>query len=370
MAETTSKETGKPSDARLREVLGTYLVFREADLAVEASELDRAEFTTLSRALRERVATIWREAYPGQEPAVFAWLVSRLDRLAEDRVLPAVAVGPIRESIAAKAGGDGKGEVAGPLATIWRTHYLYMTCQSLVEQGTLDAAVMPSLKAALHLLVWRTFHRHAEEQEQRRDRFLQGVQSRGLELLRTCGRKRVITPATLQALELRLSVMISDQGGPDRPADVRCPVCGEPVLLRPAVKCRCCETPHHSECWAYNQGCATFACFSIETCGEGADRPSSSRSRPTSQGRKEPTGDRGAAPATAACPSCGRRYSDRAIRCWSCGKSLKKAAPSTSGGVVGGCVAMLGLILMVPVVLIILVIVLEALGIIKFYGYN
>ncbi len=40
---------------------------------------------------------------------------------------------------------------------------------------------------------------------------------------------------------------------------VKCPVCSTAILGR--VKyCECCETPHHSECWDYCEGCAVFGC--------------------------------------------------------------------------------------------------------------
>jgi Prokaryotic RING finger family 1 len=44
------------------------------------------------------------------------------------------------------------------------------------------------------------------------------------------------------------------------PADAKCPVCGTKIDPAPRVLCRKCATPHHAECWAYNDGCSTFAC--------------------------------------------------------------------------------------------------------------
>ena len=39
-----------------------------------------------------------------------------------------------------------------------------------------------------------------------------------------------------------------------------CPVCATALEERKQVKCRGCQTPHHADCWAYNDGCAVFAC--------------------------------------------------------------------------------------------------------------
>jgi hypothetical protein len=40
-----------------------------------------------------------------------------------------------------------------------------------------------------------------------------------------------------------------------------CPVCGQ-VLGRPLTSCGTCHTPHHADCWSYNEGCAIYACGS------------------------------------------------------------------------------------------------------------
>ena len=41
--------------------------------------------------------------------------------------------------------------------------------------------------------------------------------------------------------------------------DARCAVCGE-LLRQEIVYCRRCKTPHHRDCWEYNQGCSTYGC--------------------------------------------------------------------------------------------------------------
>lgn len=38
-----------------------------------------------------------------------------------------------------------------------------------------------------------------------------------------------------------------------------CPVCGQ-SLSKPISSCASCHTPHHAECWSYNEGCAIFGC--------------------------------------------------------------------------------------------------------------
>jgi len=42
-------------------------------------------------------------------------------------------------------------------------------------------------------------------------------------------------------------------------ASGKCPVCSTPIGSTRSL-CNSCQTPHHRECWAYNEGCAVFAC--------------------------------------------------------------------------------------------------------------
>lgn len=43
-------------------------------------------------------------------------------------------------------------------------------------------------------------------------------------------------------------------------SDAECQVCGTKVEAEKRVLCRKCRTPHHADCWDYNDGCSTFAC--------------------------------------------------------------------------------------------------------------
>ena len=47
--------------------------------------------------------------------------------------------------------------------------------------------------------------------------------------------------------------------------DVVCQICGHQILdTETATSCPRCETPHHSDCWEFNQGCSTFGCQPAE----------------------------------------------------------------------------------------------------------
>jgi len=46
--------------------------------------------------------------------------------------------------------------------------------------------------------------------------------------------------------------------------DVKCRVCGTAIEVK-RVLCKKCRTPHHEDCWKYNDGCSIFACGERES---------------------------------------------------------------------------------------------------------
>ncbi len=49
-------------------------------------------------------------------------------------------------------------------------------------------------------------------------------------------------------------------GPAEAPPDPECPVCGDPLAGEPRTGCPICDTPHHRECWRWNQRCTTYGC--------------------------------------------------------------------------------------------------------------
>ncbi|MBI4864163.1 MAG: hypothetical protein HY815_28495 [Candidatus Riflebacteria bacterium] len=74
-----------------------------------------------------------------------------------------------------------------------------------------------------------------------------------------------------------------------------CPVCGC-QLGDDTVQCHTCTTSHHKDCWAYNGGCATFAC----------------------PARGEQAGRAPKAVPDDCCPVCGDALKGPTVRCRSC----------------------------------------------------
>ncbi|MHC4606118.1 MAG: RING finger protein, partial [Planctomycetota bacterium] len=50
------------------------------------------------------------------------------------------------------------------------------------------------------------------------------------------------------------------EDAPPEPGPAVCQVCGGLLNTGTVVYCRRCRTPHHRDCWDYNEGCSTFAC--------------------------------------------------------------------------------------------------------------
>ena len=55
-------------------------------------------------------------------------------------------------------------------------------------------------------------------------------------------------------------IEILDETDPLEPEGTKCQVCSHPMAADASVRCRRCRTPHHTDCWDFNGGCATFAC--------------------------------------------------------------------------------------------------------------
>jgi len=58
----------------------------------------------------------------------------------------------------------------------------------------------------------------------------------------------------------------------DEPTEMRCQVCGT-AIEGAHVKCLRCESPHHVDCWEFNEGCSTYGCGSDEfrSCDDPAE---------------------------------------------------------------------------------------------------
>lgn len=56
-------------------------------------------------------------------------------------------------------------------------------------------------------------------------------------------------------------IEILEEPAPSREAALPvCRVCGTQIPEENRVDCRRCKTPHHGDCWSFNDGCSTYAC--------------------------------------------------------------------------------------------------------------
>ncbi len=54
--------------------------------------------------------------------------------------------------------------------------------------------------------------------------------------------------------------ILDDAAPPEGGTDPVCQVCGARIPAENRVHCRRCRTPHHKDCWEFNQRCSTYAC--------------------------------------------------------------------------------------------------------------
>ncbi|MBI4860722.1 MAG: hypothetical protein HY815_10745 [Candidatus Riflebacteria bacterium] len=85
---------------------------------------------------------------------------------------------------------------------------------------------------------------------------------------------------TLGLVDTASGVFIAELSWPEGASiDIVCPVCAVPLVQQLVAYCRCCEAPHHLDCWKYNGGCAMYGCpgcsraLPRSTDGSGEDCP-------------------------------------------------------------------------------------------------
>lgn len=64
----------------------------------------------------------------------------------------------------------------------------------------------------------------------------------------------------IRLTELAISLMGESPSNTVQAQVGRCGVCGTAVAPVRQLVCHACKTPHHRECWAYNEGCSMFGC--------------------------------------------------------------------------------------------------------------
>lgn len=71
---------------------------------------------------------------------------------------------------------------------------------------------------------------------------------------------RQIYDRLLVFLQKASGIEILDENPEPGAADPVCQVCGAAIAKEGRVYCRRCKTPHHKDCWEFNQQCSTYAC--------------------------------------------------------------------------------------------------------------
>jgi hypothetical protein len=71
---------------------------------------------------------------------------------------------------------------------------------------------------------------------------------------------RQVFDRLLVFLQKASGIEILDEKPEPGVTDPVCQVCGAAIAKEGRVYCRRCKTPHHKDCWEFNQQCSTYAC--------------------------------------------------------------------------------------------------------------
>lgn len=116
---------------------------------------------------------------------------------------------------------------------------------------------VPKLEETRTLLAGRTREEERQEERQERGQRRQEIRQ-ALEyqdyvplLARLYGKP---TETQIPLTESEMTILVEQQG------DGNCPVCQEKISTSWSC-CPICNTPHHNECWSYNEKkCSTYGC--------------------------------------------------------------------------------------------------------------
>lgn len=242
----------EPLPETAQEILGTFLLLYQAEKLRQAGTLSSPEFEALSEVARERMLSLWRALRPDFEAAHRDWILSRLESLGEG-LHPKVRehLQSLPPPLELKAGFR-----PGPLEQLSRLHTLYREIRQAVEERGLPRAELDPIRARLFeqaLDVLRGFRREGR---------LSPALGTGIDTQLEVWLHRLLAgheldPDCRKALLDAARMKIGEEIGLP---DIHCRVCGDLLQAGVLVACQNCETPHHGDCWEYNQGCAVFAC--------------------------------------------------------------------------------------------------------------
>jgi hypothetical protein len=232
------------------EILATFLYVRAASELRAQGSLPAELFEELRGRARERVLPLWEEVFPGAAPAVHAWIASRL-QLLDDHLEP-----DAREALHARIQGAAEGAAEnapeGRLAQLYKLH-LFFVAASEVAGG---AAKLPEMLG--HVFSQATaVLRELQEDRALPPGFAAAVRDQAQETVGALAPDGVLPPEEVARLDRLFEEAIATFLEVEEPT---CRVCGDPLGKLPVATCTACDTPHHQDCWDFNQGCAVFAC--------------------------------------------------------------------------------------------------------------
>lgn len=253
-----------PTSPRLetRSVLAHYILFRHVQKARQRGWLSPESEASSAKFLREGVSRSWDKLFPMDRADSQAWARDRLEFLRDQRMIPEQSVPLLRDRLQKVAIGAGVSQQQGALLFMWRLHSLYIELAEAVDAGQIPPEYLPRITELLHEKALdsanRILRRHQTLDHQ--NPFLEDVLTMARSLVGTMKAAGSIGDDEEKYLMGALAPLPQLTPGPQKGGIGSCQVCGFDIVGASACYCSQCETPHHRDCWSYNEGCAMFAC--------------------------------------------------------------------------------------------------------------
>lgn len=244
------------------EILGIFLWMRTAEAARVAGELSQADYDGLGACARERVQACWTKLFPNHRDLHRAWIRGHVQGFA--KFVPEEILAGLEE-LPPTQDGDPPLE-RGPLAQLARLHSLLLEAELIQRERDLPPRSLEPLRQELFDQAHEVLR--AGVREGSLPRGSGGIETELSTWLALLDPEARLGRGLREELLSRVRAEAREVFGN---FEVRCRVCGESLEIRDGVACEACETPHHPDCWEYNQGCAVFACGSTRAYRAKAD---------------------------------------------------------------------------------------------------
>lgn len=243
-------------------VLAHYILFRHVQKARQRGWLSPGSESSSAGILRDGVTRSWEKLFQVPRAEARSWARERLEFLQCQDLIPSDSLPVLRRRLKEEQAASSIGLQKGALFFMWRLHWLYIELADAVQAGEIPEAYLPRITELLHEKALETANRILRRHEAPGGTYVDQVLEIARSLVSSLALAGAITAAEQTYLLGALSPLVQLTPGSQKGGIGSCQVCGFDIVAASACYCSQCETPHHRDCWTYNEGCAMFACRS------------------------------------------------------------------------------------------------------------